>query len=249
MKTLPSLLLIAFTVSFAACSPTAETPNESDQVDHSTDVISTSTEATTDIDLQAWLVEAREVSTRTESAELDDQRVSQLKELAVELNEAADWMRACDTYVDYETGEEIYDPIPMEGSHWVRGLIEVADITGSEALVAITCDFGAYQGSYSLVHIADESAFVVKAPQLDENGQPTERLIGAFSTPSFEGIEQGFFQTYGKARGLGDCGTFASYQIGSEGLATIHEVRDQGCEYEGDPIVEPENWPVVYNNG
>lgn len=97
-----------------------------------------------------------------------------------------------------------------------------------------------------LALVADVEARLVHAPDLGANGQPADRQTAVFSTPGSRGLNDGYFQTFGKSRGMGDCGTLVSYQLVASSLATIIEVRHQRCDYDGDPIIDSDEWPVVY---
>ncbi|MDX1439126.1 MAG: hypothetical protein R3284_04410 [Rubricoccaceae bacterium] len=200
-----------------------------------------STESAT-FDAQAWLVEVREALDA-----YDSEDNSEIKQLANQLDDAVDWRRACDTYRE-EDGAQVYDPLPLEHEHWARGHLEVEHIVDNTHLVAVTCHFGAYQGSYALVHIVGDEVHIVRAPDLSSGSQPTEYDTAIFSTPRYDGIADGRFQTLGVSRGLGDCGTFVSYYLVEPDWAAIEEVRHQECEYSGEPVIDPLDWPVVYTS-
>ena len=136
-------------------------------------------------DAQEWLADARAVAISINDADFDDPRMDRMKRLADELDDNAGWRRACDTYLDYDTNEMVYDPIPPGGGHWARGTLEVADISDTEAVIAITCSYGAYQGGYTFVHIAGERVAVLSTPELDDGGVPLgqDKLQTVFSTP------------------------------------------------------------------
>ena len=198
-------------------------------------------------DAQAWLAEAREVGVGVYGADLDDPGTVRMKELAGELDAVAGWRRACDTYRDYETGEEVYDPVaPGEGS-WARGTFEVAEISDGQSLVAVTCDFGAYQGGYAFVRITGNDVELLTAPLLDEGGQPSGPTYGIFGTPDLTEASAGILRTFAKARGLGDCGVYVEYAMGEGDSLSVQEVRQRECGDDiPDPFPAPSDWPVVY---
>ena len=198
-------------------------------------------------DAQAWLAEAREVAVGVQGAEVDDPGTGRMKELAARLNGAADWRRACDTYLDYDSNEEIYEPTPAGGGHWVRGTMEIGDVSETEAFVAVTCDFGAYQGSYALVYIAGDRVALLSSPNLDDGGLPTDLRFTTFSTPDFSRVENGIVGTFARARGLGDCGLYTVYALGDDDL-TVREIRERDCSNDiPDDLPPPSQWPVVYS--
>ncbi|MEM1057446.1 MAG: DUF1176 domain-containing protein [Bacteroidota bacterium] len=246
MRSIP----LAFALFLAACSsPDAAS---SDATPSSPDLSTGAEEATpSGFDAQAWLAEAREVAVGIYDIDLeDDTATDRMKELAGELNEVADWRRICDTYLDYETGEPVYDPIaPGEGS-WARGTLETGDISETEAVVAVTCDFGAYQGGYAFVHIAADRVALLTTPGLDENGQPTGREQGIYGTPDFSEVGTGFISTFAKARGLGDCGIYVRYAMGEGSTLSAVEVRQRDCGMDiPDDLPPPSEWPLVYSAG
>lgn len=238
------LLVLAPALLLVACATSDSSPEpESDPLGVSTP----SMPAVDGFDAQAWLAEARAFGFDPESSGYDDDGTDRMKALSAELNEAADWRRACDTYLDYETGEEIYEPTPPGEGHWVRGTFEIGDVSETEAVVAITCDFGAYQGSYAFVHIAGDRVALLTAPSVDEEGQPSGPADGTFSTPDFSRLGTGFLSTFAKARGLADCGLYVTYAMGEGSTLSVHEVRERDCGDDiPDDLPSPEEWPVVY---
>lgn len=208
----------------------------------------TSTVTPADFDAAAWLAEARPLSGVTWSDSLGNEDPRYPDALALTARLPLGWERACDTYEDYDTGEMVYEPTEPGGGHGLRGTLEVADLPGGEAVVGVVCNFGAYQGSYALVHVAGSRAALLRAPALDENSQPTDRPWPVFSTPRFE-PGSATFSTLGLARGLGDCGTFARHRIAGLGRVETVEVQAQECRVDADPHSAPQagDWPVVYS--
>ncbi|MEL6615977.1 MAG: hypothetical protein AAFQ43_09575, partial [Bacteroidota bacterium] len=153
-----------------------------------------------DFDGRAWLDAANEVAFDLESEDPDDAQIEAVRALSAELGEVVDWKRGCDTYLDYETGEPVYDPIPDDVASWVRGLLSIGMISDSEAVVAVTCDYGAYQGSYALVHVRENGATLLRARALGEKGLPVPRLVATFSTPDWDDLGSGIVRTFGLAR-------------------------------------------------
>ena len=198
-------------------------------------------------DPQAWLAQARGLVFDPEASDYDSAETLRAKALAAELDDAVGWKRACDTYVDPETGAAVYEPLEDDGAGWTRGTLDVGSISSTEAVVAVTCDFGAYQGTYALVHIRGDRATLLRAPALGEDGKPMEASQTAFSTVEWDGLEDRRLATLGLARGLGDCGTFVSYDLASGDSLAVREVRQRDCGDDiPDPLPEPEAWPLVY---
>ncbi|MEM6327639.1 MAG: DUF1176 domain-containing protein [Bacteroidota bacterium] len=263
MRSALAAVLAATALLLAACaSPDATTdaPRLGTEAEIET-ATETATEAETEarapaadspdgFDAQAWLAEARGLGFDPETSSYDDNETDRMKALASDLNAAADWRRACDTYLDYETGEMVYDPLPPESDHWVRGTFEIGDLSETEAVVAVTCHYGAYQGSYAFVHIDGDRVAVLSTPELDDGGQPLEARQTAFSTPGFSRLGEGLLTTFGKSRGLGDCGDYRTYALGDADGLTLREVRRRECGDDiPDPLPPPSEWPVIFRDG
>ncbi|MEO0558524.1 MAG: DUF1176 domain-containing protein [Bacteroidota bacterium] len=235
--------LVAFLcLGLSACaSPEPASPSSSPD---SEDVVSTS-----DFDAQAWLSEARADALSIEDTDLDDPGIDRMKRLANDLDAVTNWRRACDTYLDYETGEMVYDPVPPGEGHWVRGTLEIADISETEAVVAVTCSYGAYQGGYAFVHINGEQVAVLSTPELDDGGLPlgNDKRQTVFSTPDVSRIQDGILATFAKGRGLGDCGTYAVYRMDDNASLSLRQLRQRECGDDiPDELPPPSEWPLVY---
>ncbi len=149
-------------------------------------------------------------------------------------------------YID-EDGAPVYEPTAPEDAHWARGTLDVGLVTETEAVVAVTCSFGAYQGYYALVHIRGDRATLLRAPATSETGQPMDASDATFSTPSWDRLSDRILTTFGLARGLGDCGIYATYALASGDAMELSEVRQRECGADTpDDLPPPEAWPVVY---
>lgn len=196
-------------------------------------------------DAQAWLAAAREIGPYPEAGTPEATREA---ELATQLESAFGWKRACDTYVDPTTGETVYDPVDEDALSGVRGTLDVAPVSPTEAIVAVTCYFGAYQGSYALLHINGDQAHLLRAPALDETSRPIDAEQTTFGEPDWEGLARGTFVTFMKGRGLGDCGERITFAFGDSEMLAIREVRARECSDDiPDPLPPPSEWPVVYS--
>ena len=218
-----TLLLLAATLAGCAAAPPAMAPRAIDAAD--------------------WLARARPVALESVAdADLDDQRISQAYALATELDAAVGWVRACDTYWNPETQRLVTEDA---SAGYTRGLFMLHDIGPAEAIVAVTCDFGAYQGSYALVHVAGPRAALLVGMQVSETGAPFGPPVPVYATPAFDAGAHSF-TTLGVSRGLGDCGVRASYDVSGFGTATLVEARGRACDDRPGDAPPPEDWPVVY---
>ncbi len=202
-------------------------------------------------DAAAWLARARiadDLTTAddtTSSADLYDARLTSEKLLAAELDPATGWMRACDTYWDPETEREVTELTEPGGGHFLRGTYDVVTIAPGEAVVAVTCDFGAYQGSYVLVHIEGARATLLKSTDVDLDGQPFGPPSAVFATPNVEDGSR-LFDTFAMGRGLADCGLVSLYRLGAGSEATLVEARGRACDDRPDDATTSADWPVVF---
>lgn len=203
-----------------------------------------------DFDAQAWLAEARAVRAAIEGEgsemEMSGEAADRARRLARDLAEAADWPRACDTIVDPETGETSYEPTPQDGTPIYYGMFEIGEVSETEAVVSLICSFGAYQGTYALVHVDGDRADVVRAPAVGMDGRPMEVADGAFATPDWADIAEGSFTTLALARGIGDCGRLTRYDLVAPDSAAVREVRERDCGEVPDDLPPPDDWPLLY---
>ena len=109
----------------------------------------------------------------------------------------------------------------------------------------ITCDFGAYQGLYAVVHLHGRDATLLTTtefgPSMTDNGDRTPR----FSTVIAVDPAARTFTTFALARGLGDCGTRSHYHIEDGGMAEVVEIRARECDIQGE-VPPIEEWPVIF---
>ena len=202
-------------------------------------------------DAQAWLAEARRLRRSAEGVggETEGDPAARARDLADALAEAPDWRRECDAYVDPETGETVSDPVARgAGAPGYVGLFEIGNVSETEAVAAFTCSFGAYQGSYALVHVLGDRAEVVRAPAVGLDGRPMAAATGQFSTPDWTDLADGTFTTFALARGLGDCGQLTRYAFATADSLEVREVRARDCEHAApDDLPPPTDWPLLYS--
>ncbi len=109
------------------------------------------------------------------------------------------------------------------------------------------CQMAAYQGSYEVL-AGDGTAWQrLTATVLDEKQTPmTEtELAGLLEWNAQAGV----LQVWNKARGAGDCGTFATYRLMGEGTATQMVLQRFQAKWECDgeftpPSAYPESYTV-----
>ncbi|HYE96284.1 MAG TPA: hypothetical protein VD962_08750 [Rubricoccaceae bacterium] len=245
------LLLPAFVLLVACAAPDAPASrNESSpSAASATNTTGGFRGASGDFDARAWVRAALEATggADMEHTNYDDPRVARIKALADTLDRAVGWKRACDSYWDPESNREIYEPEPDGGGHWARGMMELHPFGDDEHVVAVTCNFGAYQGYYALAHLDGDEATLLLAQDYDEHAQPYGPPGGTFSTLRVVDPDTREFTTFGLARGLGDCGEFGRYRVGEDGTVEVVEIRMRGCDPTvPDELPPPEEWPVVY---
>ena len=198
-------------------------------------------------DARAWLAEARASLTSDDF----DVRAMQSRRLAEPLDAAVGWRRGCDTYADPETDELVYDPVDPDFENQAgRGMLEVLPMGEAGDLVSVMCYLGAYQPALVLVHFQGDDAHLVQTQLPDENDQPSGPPLATFGWIEVR-PEAGTFTSFIKSRGIGGCGTFATYALGEGGDAEAVEVRARACDDFGDEDEEmdldPRTWPVVFH--
>lgn len=124
-------------------------------------------------------------------------------------------------------------------------------ILGDRALVELACDRAAYQMAYAYVAVLPDGG--LQPLTLDgfypDDGGNFQRV----SEPTVGGLadfdpNQGLLTIFSKARGLGDCGSLATYRWTGQGLE-LDTYRYQECSDnppEGDSALDPANYPQIY---
>lgn len=203
-------------------------------------------------DAAAWLADAqpyadaRYDSTATvEPDAASDARAKAAKRHSADLDAAVGWGRACDTYWDAETQREVYEPTEPGGGHGLRGTYTVETVGAAERVVVVTCDFGAYQGSYAMVHIDGRRAALLRSESVGMAGEPYGPPAAVYSDAFFQSGTR-TFETFAKARGLGDCGILSRYRVAGFGEAALVEVRARDCDDAPESAPPTDRWPVVF---
>jgi hypothetical protein len=134
-----------------------------------------------------------------------------------------------------------FDPVMAESESQVYRL-------DNQALVELNCAVAAYQGVYAYgVYQADGSfqplALDVFYP--NETGQferASEPTVGGLT--SFQ-PEQRLLTVFSKARGIGDCGSFAEYRWTGRELE-LETFRYKECSDSSEEFVDPADYPQIY---
>lgn len=165
------------------------------------------------------------------------------KRITDEIDAAVGWARACDTYWDAAAGREVWDATATP--HALRGTYDVHAVGPDEAVAAVTCDFGAFQGAYVLVHVQAGRADLLRAAYVGPDGAVSGPPSPIFATPRFTPGAR-TFDTLALARALGDCGLLSRYRLGTGAAATLVEARSRDCDERATTAPPPETWPVAF---
>jgi len=124
-------------------------------------------------------------------------------------------------------------------------------VLGDRALVEVLCARAAYQMVYAYAAVASDGTLTPlsldgfypdEAGNFQRVSEPTVGGLASFD-PS-----QGQLTIFSKARGIGDCGSFATYGWTGEGLA-LETYRYQACNDDPNGVQtapDPENFPQIY---
>ncbi len=200
-------------------------------------------------DAASWLEQARAVDVRmAEDDAATDAMMARLaaeKRLTAALDAATGWARACDTYWDATAWQEVTDATEPGGGHFLRGTYSLYDLAPGEAVAAIVCDFGAYQGSYALVHLDGARANLLRAAYVDFDGAVSGPPSAVFATPAFDAGAR-TFETLALSRGLGDCGLLQRYSVGPGREARLVQARARDCDDRATEAPPPQEWPITF---
>lgn len=126
---------------------------------------------------------------------------------------------------------------------------ETYAIASDKALVQVLCFMAAYQGAYQYYVYAETDEGVEVTPLEfttylpGENGEyQAEMTRDLGGLPTYDPDSQ-VLTMFSKGRGLGDCGSWAQYQLQSEAF----ELREYRLKDDCDGnYVEPEEYPQIY---
>lgn len=231
-------LLAALAILLAACASEAPPPDPSLEPAPGAGADDGSAD-TTPFDAQAWLQE--HAAAFENNAEYEEN---------VRLGRAAladlplDVERAC-----FEWEGEPYEP--SDDLPHAYGILSLIEIGPQEVVVEATCSFGAYQGTYAMLHLQGPEIALVEAPEWNpETGAlQTHPVLGGFS--DYSSPPDRTFSVFIKSRGLGDCGVWTQYRLGEQ-IGTVEplEVRERDCDQflgDEDELPPPDEWPVVWS--
>jgi Protein of unknown function (DUF1176) len=114
---------------------------------------------------------------------------------------------------------------------------------GATVLVALPCEFFAYNVSFQLA-IFDGNLHPVTVPTFDTATASVVDRSLVFSV-GFESATSGEFSVLSKGRGVGGCGDAATYRLEGQRVVLI-EARSFECQSQ--VIDNPDDWPTVYRS-
>ncbi len=125
--------------------------------------------------------------------------------------------------------------------------IELMPAGGGRDLVAVECYPGAYQ-SDALLYLASPSAKPVGPLRLQVYEDPGNGHPKLTASTTILGIldftrATGTLTVFDKARGLGDCGIFATYHLQGSHLVLTAARAKTACD--GKPPFSPQKWPKL----
>lgn len=199
-------------------------------------------------DAADWLARARAANGLVfmdSSEESQKEALDAERRLSAELDSATGWMRACDTRWDAETAREVFEPDELGDGPFLRGSYELYAIAPGEAVAAVTCWFGEYEGQDALVHIEGARAVVLRAVVFDVNGNPVGPPSAVFTMPSLRDGSR-TFETFAAGRSRMDCGVLTRYRLGAGSETTVLEARARRCNGHPANTLPDSEWPVVF---
>ena len=115
-------------------------------------------------------------------------------------------------------------------------------------LYLVQCDQAAYQGVYVAMETGpgDGPARLLRFPMADADGGRVSRrdddsLVGDMQFNETDKT----LTVLTKARGVGDCGSYAVYGFDAAGKPAARELRARECPKKAGPYLPPERWPLV----
>ena len=126
--------------------------------------------------------------------------------------------------------------------------VERHDLGNGRTLYLVQCDQAAYQGVYVAMETGpgDGPAKLLRFPTADADGgriirREDDSLVG---DPRFNGADK-TLTVLTKARGVGDCGSYAVYGFDAAGKPAARELRARECPKKAGPYLPPERWPLA----
>ena len=143
--------------------------------------------------------------------------------------------------------QETYAPDGV-GLELLTNGVDRYDLGQGRTLYLIQCDQAAYQSVYvAMATVAEGSpARLLRFPTADADGgrithSVEESLVG---NPEFNNTTK-TLSNLTKARGVGDCGTFAVYAFAANGDPRPLQIRARDCPKNAAKYLPPEQWPLV----
>ena len=122
------------------------------------------------------------------------------------------------------------------------------DLGQGRALYLIQCDQAAYQSVYvAMAAMAgDGPARLLRFPTADADGGRITRSVeeSLVGNPVFDAAAK-TLTNLTKARGVGDCGTYAVYAFEANGDPRPVQIRARDCPKNAAKYLPPEQWPLV----
>ena len=122
------------------------------------------------------------------------------------------------------------------------------DLGDGRTLYLVQCDQAAYQGIYAAMETGpgDGPAKLLRFPTADADGgrvirREDDSLVGDMQ---FDETNK-TLTVLTKARGVGDCGSYAVYGFDAAGKPAARELRARECPKKAGPYLPPERWPLV----
>ena len=126
--------------------------------------------------------------------------------------------------------------------------VERHDLGNGRTLFLVQCDQAAYQGVYVAMEAGpgDGPARLLRFPTADADGgriirREDDSLVGDMQFHEADKT----LTVLSKARGVGDCGSYAVYGFDAAGKPTVRELRARECPKKAGPYLPPERWPLA----
>ncbi len=126
--------------------------------------------------------------------------------------------------------------------------VERHDLGDGRTLFLVQCDQAAYQGVYVAMETSpgDGPAKLLRFPMADADGgrivrREDDSLVGDMQYNEADKT----LTVLSKARGVGDCGSYAVYGFDAAGKPTARELRVRECPKKAGPYLPPERWPLA----
>ena len=160
------------------------------------------------------------------------------------LQQKLHWPKDCeDTFRDTFGGGTDGPGLPLRDTG-----VERHDLGNGRTLFLVQCDQAAYQGVYAAMETGpgDGPARLLRFPTADADGgrvirREDDSLVGDMQ---FDETNK-TLTVLTKARGVGDCGSYAVYGFDAAGKPAVRELRARECPKKAGPYLPPERWPLV----